>query len=132
MVWPGIGPAADGPAARAAIDAYLAGLPEPQRAALEHLQEVILRACSDAVPAVSYRIPAFRYRGTVIAGFAAAKRHLSLFPFSGETVERYSPELEGFEAEKGTIRFTVERPLPDELVERIVRDRMAKVDAGGG
>ena len=131
MVWPRVRRANDGPDAREATDDYLAALPAPQRTALERLRAVIERACPDAVPAVSYDIPAFRYRGRVIAGFAAATRHVALYPFSGEAVERHAEDLRAFDASKGTIRFTPDRPLPDELVERIVRWRMARVDAGG-
>jgi len=131
MPLPALDPSADGPDARAAADAYLATLPGPQRAALEHLRAVIERACPDAVPAVSYRLPAFRYHGQVIAGFAASKQHLALYPFSGEAVEHHAGELAGFEGTKGSIHFTVEHPLPDDLVEQIVRWRMARVDAGG-
>ncbi len=112
-----------------AIDAYLAPLPADKRAALEHLRRTIAAAVPEAVEAISYGVPAFKYRGRPVAGFAAAKEHCSLFPMSGTVMDQFQAELEGYGRSKGAIRFSPDKPLPDELVTNIVRARVAEVDA---
>ncbi len=73
-------------------------------------------------------MPAFRYRGRVLVWYLGAKRHCSLFP-TAAIIDTYRAELADFAVAKGTIRFTPDRPLPTDLVTRLVRDRVAQVDA---
>ncbi len=122
-------PAPPGPEAAAAIDAYLADLEPGQRAALEHLRAIVMRAAPGSEAMISYAMPAVRFNGRPLVAYAAARQHLSLYPMSGELVERHASELTGFSTAKGTIRFTADRPLPDELVETIVRERIAQIEA---
>lgn len=110
------------------IDARLAALPADQRAALEGLREVVARVAPEAVDAISYGAPAFRYHDRPLLAYAAYKTHCSLFPMSPELIELHRDELADFVTAKGTVQFTPERPLPTDLVERIVRERMAQID----
>ncbi|MCI0347370.1 MAG: DUF1801 domain-containing protein [Chloroflexi bacterium] len=109
------------------IDAYLAPLPADQRAALQHLRETIAAAAPEAEESISYAMPAFRYRGRPVVTFLAAKKHLSLFPMGYHT--ELEKELEPFKALKGTLHFTPEAPIPDDLVTRLVKGRIAELDA---
>jgi uncharacterized protein YdhG (YjbR/CyaY superfamily) len=110
------------------IDAYLAPLPADKRAALQSLRETIASAAPQAVETVSYGMPAFRYRGKPLIWYLAAKTHCSLFP--GEAgVIAHREELTGFDASGGTVRFRPDRPLPADLVVKLVRMRMAQLDA---
>jgi uncharacterized protein YdhG (YjbR/CyaY superfamily) len=116
--------------ATAQIDAMLAGLPADQRAALQDLRRTIAAAAPGAEEAISYSMPAFRYRGHSLVSYAAFKAHCSFFPMSGELIETHRDELAGYATSKGTLQFTPERPIPRDLVERIVRERMAQIDMG--
>lgn len=112
------------------IDAMLAALPDDQRASLQALRDVIARAAPDAVEAISYGAPAFRYHGRPLVAYAAAKGHCSLFPMSPAVIEAHRDELAGFDTAKGTIRFTPAHPLADTIVTRIVQARMHEIDGG--
>jgi uncharacterized protein YdhG (YjbR/CyaY superfamily) len=116
-------------AATARIDATLAALPPDQRLALGLLRARIAAAAPDAIEAISYGAPAFRYRGRPLVAYMAATAHCSLLPMSPAIVTAHLPELAGYETAKGTIRFTPGQPLPAGLVEAIVRERMAEIDA---
>ena len=82
--------------------------------------ELILRAWTETGP--------FRYHGKPLLGFAAAKGHLSLYPFSPQVLEAVAPQLDGYKRSKGTLRFTADRPLPAQVVTEIVQRRMAEID----
>ncbi len=119
----------DAPTPTQRIDAMLAALPDDQRAALQALRERVAVAAPEAEEAISYGAPAFRYHRRPLVGFAAAKAHCSFFPMSPAVVAAHLDELTGFDTAKGTIRFTPTNPIPDAVVEGIVRDRMAEIDA---
>ena len=111
------------------MDQYLAVLPAGQRAALEKLRRQIHAAAPEATEAISYRMPAFKERGRILVYFAAFKDHCSFFPASGAVMEELGDELEPYFAGKGTLRFTVEHPIPARLVRKIVKLRRAEIEA---
>lgn len=116
-----------GESATARIDARLASLPPDQREALQVVRRTIASAVPEAVEAISYAMPAFKYRGRGLLCYEAFTAHCSLFPGAG--VHDYADELAGYTLAKGTIQFTPEHPIPTALVARIARDRKAAIDA---
>lgn len=114
-------------ASSASIEAYLDGVPQGQRAALQALRETILDVAPTAVEGISYGMPAFRVKGTVVCWFAAAKQHCALYP--GGPVDAFLPELTAFSTSKGTIRFQPDAPIPDPLLRRIIADAVARAGA---
>ena len=107
------------------IDEYLAGVPEPARATLKKIRAAIRSAAPpEAAETISYRIPAFKYNGTLM-WFAAYSDHCSLFP-TASIVRMLKKELKGFSTSKGTIHFPTDRPLPAGLVRKLVKARVAQ------
>jgi len=108
------------------VDAYLRDLEEPKRSALEALRRTILEIVPDAEQVISYKVPAFRVDGRIVAGFAAFKDHLSYLPFSGSVLPRLEQELEGYTVTKSALHFPVDRPLPNALVEKLIATALAQ------
>jgi uncharacterized protein YdhG (YjbR/CyaY superfamily) len=109
---------------------YLAGIEdEDRRLALEHVMSLAREMVPDAEEGRSYGMPALLHRGKPLVAAVAAKRHLSIYPFSGSIVETVAADLEGFSLSSGTIRFDVDRPVPDDVLRRIIELRMAQIDA---
>ena len=111
------------------IDAILAALPADQRAALESLRQTIAAAAPDAVEAISYALPAFRYRGRPLVSYGASKAHVAFYVMSPATMEEHIGLLAGYATSKGGIRFQPDKPLPKALVTTLVKARMAETDA---
>lgn len=76
---------------------------------------------------MSYGMAALKLDGKPLLGVVAAARHLSVIPFSPDVIDAVAGRLEGFSLSKGTIRFTPGHPLPDEIIEEIVRLRRAEI-----
>ena len=105
------------------VDEYLRGVEEPKRGTLEALRRTILEIVPEAEQVISYRMPAFRVDGKVVAGFAAFKNHLSYFPHSGSVLPELAGDLAGYDADRGTLRFPVDKPLPKRLVKKLIAVR---------
>jgi uncharacterized protein YdhG (YjbR/CyaY superfamily) len=112
-----------------ALDEYLDDLPQDQREALTRVRAVVGRLAPDAEECVSYGMPAFLYAGRPLLGFRAAKKHLSVFPFSPAAVDAVKDRLEGFDLSKGTIRFTPDRGVPEDVLVDLIRARREEIDA---
>jgi uncharacterized protein YdhG (YjbR/CyaY superfamily) len=105
------------------IDDYLLYQSEKVIEVLENLRQIIRETAPEAEEVISYGIPAFKYQGMLVY-FAAYKKHCSLFAGNGALTEQMQEELKGYKTSKGTIQFTVEKPLSDDLVRKIVKIRM--------
>jgi len=117
--------------AAATIDEYLAGVPDDRRAALERLRAQIHAAAPDATEAISYGMPAFRYKDHFLVSYAGWAKHCAFYPLTGATTAAHAAELAGLSFATGTIRFTPPQRLSDGLLGAIVRERLAAIDAGG-
>lgn len=106
------------------IDTYLTSVPSEYRAALEKLRGQIRVILPDSEECLSYGMPAFKVGWKAVAGFSAFKNHLSFFPFSGSVLDGFREELKDFTYTKSGIHFTPEKPIPEELVRRIIEARM--------
>jgi uncharacterized protein YdhG (YjbR/CyaY superfamily) len=107
------------------IDEYLARVPEPARSTLNKIRAVIRSvAPPEATEAISYGIPAFKYKG-MLMWFAAFSKHCSLFP-TAAVIEAFKKDLKGFTISKGTIQFPVDKPLSAALLKKMVKARIAQ------
>lgn len=106
---------------------YLDTLPPAQREPLARVTTVVRAAFPDAEEGESYGMPAFRLDGKPLLGFRVAAAHLSLFPFSPAAVDAVRPRLPGFSLSKGTIRFTPDRPVPDDVLADLLRARAREI-----
>ena len=113
------------------VDRYLSEIEEPKRATLQRLRQSILKVIPDAEQGISYGMPAFRVRGKVVAGFAAFKNHLTYAPHSGSVLRQLGDDLAAYSMSKGALRFPIDEPLPDELVEKLVTVRLGQLSVGG-
>lgn len=104
------------------VDEYLAALPEEIRSVLTQLRKTIISTAPKAEEAISYGMPGYKYYGALVY-FAAFKKHCSFFPGSSQVIKMYE-ELKSFKTAKGTIQFTIDKPLPATLVKKIVKGRM--------
>ena len=108
------------------IDDYLNSVPEDRRRALQDLRARIRFIIPDAQECISYRIPAFRLNGVVVAGFCATTKGCSYFPFSGSTLKSLARDLCRYDQTKSSLHFSPDEPLPSALLRKLIRVRIAE------
>lgn len=113
------------------VDEHLAGMPPERRTRLEALRRIVADGAPDAQECIAYGMPAYRLRGRFMLSFDAYRHHDSLFPASQAVVDRLGDEVAPYVKGKGTLQFPADRPLPLELIERIVRIRHEETAAAG-
>jgi uncharacterized protein YdhG (YjbR/CyaY superfamily) len=111
----------------AEIDEYVLAVDEPKCRTLQALRRTILEIVPEAEQVISYRVPAFRLHGKVVAGFAAYKDHLSYLPFSGSVLDQLGDELRGYTMTKSALHFPVDHPLPKSLVRKLIAMRLDQI-----
>jgi uncharacterized protein YdhG (YjbR/CyaY superfamily) len=104
------------------IDEYIAAFPEEIQKILEELRATIKSAASGAEEKISYQMPTFTLKGNLVH-FAAHKKHIGFYP-TPSGIRAFEQELSIYEASKGAIRFPIDRPLPLDLISKIVEFRV--------
>jgi uncharacterized protein YdhG (YjbR/CyaY superfamily) len=108
------------------IDDYLSQLDEPKKSTLANLRDTIVPMVPDAKQGISYGVPAFRLEGKTIAGFAAFTNHLSYLPHSGHIIGQLERDTAGYTKTKGALHFSIDEPLPEMLVKKLLDARITE------
>ena len=106
------------------IDEYIADFPEEIRKRLEQVRATIRKAAPEAEEAIKYRIPTFVLNGNLVH-FAAFKNHIGFYP-APQGIEEFKEELSAYKGAKGSVQFPHDRPIPLDLISRIVKFRAAQ------
>ena len=104
------------------IDDYIETFPRNIQTILQELRQAIKDAAPEAKEAISYQIPTFKLNGNLVH-FAAFKNHIGFFP-TPSGIEAFKDELSEYKLSKGTIRFPLDKPIPFDLVKKIVKYRV--------
>jgi uncharacterized protein YdhG (YjbR/CyaY superfamily) len=116
----------------ATVDEYIAAAAVDRRAGLEDLRRTVVRAAPAAEECIAYDMPAYRLGGRFVCSFGAYKRHYSVFPASRVVVDALGDEVAPYVKGRGTLQFPADRPLPLDLIDRIVRIRVDETAAAAG
>lgn len=112
------------------IDDYIANQPEETQKVLQELRSIIKEAAPDAIEILNYKIPSFTLvpggksdQQIMMAGYA---KFVGFYPFP-TTMEKFSDELKGYKQGKGSVQFPLEKPLPKDLIIRMVKFRKEEI-----
>ncbi len=105
------------------VDEYITLAPKEHQEVLKAIRKAIKEAAPEAEELISYRIPSYKYHGSLVH-FAAFKNHSSFIVVNKNILEKFKEELKDFHTSGTTIRFTSKNPLPEALVNKIVKTRM--------
>lgn len=110
------------------VAAYLDQLPAEGKRVLEALRQQILVVAPNMVERLSRGVPFFYYLGKRAVGFRASKTHLSFFIMEGEVLKTLRQEFQEFDHGSIVIRFVAKKPLPANLVTKLVLARLAEIE----
>jgi uncharacterized protein YdhG (YjbR/CyaY superfamily) len=105
------------------IDEYIAGFPLEAQRVLEEVRALIKSCAPEATETISYAIPTFDLNGRHLVHFAGYERHVGFYPIPSG-MEAFEAELKSFKRGKGSVQFPLDRPLPLDLIRRIVEFRV--------
>jgi uncharacterized protein YdhG (YjbR/CyaY superfamily) len=112
------------------IDDYIARFPADVQRLLGRVRDTIRKAAPGAKEAIKYQIPTFTL-GENLVHFAAYQKHIGFYP-GPSGIEHFKKELSRFEGAKGSVRFPMDRPLPFDLIEKIVKFRVREAKQRAG
>lgn len=104
------------------IDEYIGSFPIGTQKYLKHLRETIRETAPEAEEVISYQMPAFKLNGMLIY-FAGYKNHIGFYP-TASGINAFKVELSDYKSSKGSVQFPLDKPLPIDLIRKIVQFRI--------
>ena len=104
------------------IDEYIEAFPTNVQNILEKMRQTIRKAAPEAIEVISYQMPTFKLNGKNLVHFAAFKNHIGFYPIP-TGIEAFKEELSQYKQGKGSVQFPIDKPIPYDLVEKVVKYR---------
>ena len=104
------------------IDEYIAAFPSEVQVILEKIRITIKNAAPGAEESISYKIPTFRLGGRLLIYFAAYRKHICLYPAPIRDPD-FKEDLSAYESGQSTVKFPLDKPIPFDLIGKIVKFR---------
>ncbi len=110
------------------IDEYIAGFDGDVKKRLSKMRAIVKKHAPLAEEAMVYGIPSFKLNGNLVH-FAAFKNHIGFYP-TPSGIEAFKKQLSDYEHARGSVKFPLDRPLPEKLIAEIVRFRVGENSGG--
>lgn len=110
------------------VPQYLSKLPKKEQEALEIVRKQILLLMPEAEERLSRGVPFFYYKGKRAVGFRSSKTHLSFFIMEGKVLDTHRSELSDYDNSSTLIKFSPDKPLSKNIIEKLVRARIAEIE----
>lgn len=114
------------PTAPATIDEYISSQPPEVQPLLQRVRQTIQDAAPGAAECISYAMPSFRYNGRILVYFAAHKNHIGFYATPTANVA-FKKDLAGYKTSKGAVQFPFEKPVPYDLIRRMVQFKLVEI-----
>lgn len=105
------------------IDDYLGQFGPSERYELQRIRSIAHKVLPSCEETISYGMPTIKYKGKSIVGFDVHKDHIGIYPFSGQVISKID-ELKGYSTTPGAIQEKPDNLLSDELIEKVIRERV--------
>jgi uncharacterized protein YdhG (YjbR/CyaY superfamily) len=106
------------------IDEYIAKFPIEVQEKLQKIRKIVRDAAPEATEKISYQMPTFYLNGNLVH-FAAYKKHIGFYP-TPSGITSFDEELAPYKRAKGSVIFPLDKPIPYDLIDKIVRFRVAE------
>ncbi len=110
------------------IDEYNSAFSEEIQSTLDLIRQTIRDAAPNAIETINYQMPTFKLNNKNLVHFAAYKKHIGFYP-APSAIERFNDELLSYKWSKGAIQFPLDRPIPHDLIKRIVIFRVKELSS---
>jgi uncharacterized protein YdhG (YjbR/CyaY superfamily) len=108
------------------VDEHIQAFPKNVQVILEKIREIIKENAPEAVETISYGMPAYKLNGKVLVYFSGWDKHIGFYALpSGNRA--FAKELEKYKVGKGSIQFSLDKPIPYDLIKKIVKFRLAEI-----
>ena len=105
------------------VEAYIEAFPEDIQTLLHQVRATIIEKAPGAVEGIAYGMPAYKTNGRPLVYFAGYKKHIGFYATPTGHAE-FASELSKYKQGKGSVQFPLDKPIPFDLIGRIVAFRV--------
>jgi len=106
------------------VHKYYSNIPKQSQAQLESLRKIIASLLPSSTEEIHYGIPTFKIDGKSVVGIGGWSDFVSLYPYGSSLITKFKDDLKDLKTTKGAIQFELNKPLPKEVIKKIVTNRL--------
>ncbi|MBN1790589.1 MAG: DUF1801 domain-containing protein [Bacteroidales bacterium] len=110
------------------IDDYIKDFPEDVQILLQKVRATIKEKAPGAIESMNYGMPGYKTNGRPLVYFAGYKNHIGFYA-TPTGHEQFAEELSKYKQGKGSVQFPMDKPIPFDLIGRIVEFRVKENSA---
>jgi uncharacterized protein YdhG (YjbR/CyaY superfamily) len=108
------------------VDKYITEFPVEVQEILQKVRATIFNAAPDVVEKMAYGMPGYKLKGKPFVYFAGYAKHVGLYA-TPVVHEAFANELKGYKQGKGSVQFPLNKPMPFDLIKRIIEFKMKQL-----
>ncbi|MGD0582940.1 MAG: DUF1801 domain-containing protein [Bacteroidales bacterium] len=105
------------------VDDYIKSFPENVQVRLKQIRATIRENAPVAEESIAYKMPAYKTNGKPLVYFAGFNNHIGFYATPTGHAQ-FAKDLSKYKQGKGSVQFPLDKPLPLDLITRIVKFRM--------
>ena len=109
------------------VEDYLNSFPDETQYKLKLIRKTVKEIAPRSIESISYGMPSYKMNGKPLVYFGGFDKHIGLYP-TMSVIEIFKEELAEYVSGKGSVQFPIDKPLPLELIDRIIRYRLSEID----
>jgi uncharacterized protein YdhG (YjbR/CyaY superfamily) len=109
------------------VNAYLEALPEPKKSTMLEVRKTIMEVEPRLEQVFAWKSPLFKLDGKYVVGICAHKNHLTFSPQSQNVMAAHAKDLEEYVTAGSSFQFSIDKPLPKELISKLIKSRIAEL-----
>ena len=113
------------------VESYIKSFPKEIQILLEEIRNVIKENAPNVIESIAYGMPAYKLNGKPLVYFAAFKYHIGFYATPNSHLY-FAKELSEYKQGKGSVQFPIERPVPFELIKRMLDSKVHEILLNSG
>ena len=105
------------------VEKYISTFPVEVQEILRKIRALVKKIATEATEGIAYGIPPYKTNGKPLVYFAAFKNHIGFFA-TPSVHKQFSEELSKYNQGKGSVQFPLNKPIPFDLIEKIIEFRV--------
>jgi len=107
------------------VERYMADFPETVQDIMRRIRAVIIECAPDVQESFAYGMPAYKTHGKPLVYFAAYEKHIGFYATPSGHAE-FKEILSPYKQGKGSVQFPLDKPIPYDIIRKIVVFRVAE------
>lgn len=109
------------------VDEYISAFPANVQVILKEIRSQIKNLAPQAIESISYGMPAYKINKKPLVYFAGYNKHIGFYP-TPVGIAAFQDDFVWYKTAKWSVQFPLDKPMPYDLMKKIIQYRLDNVE----